>query len=102
MTTSVARKMEPHKPLEGDELAARLEDAPEWSHSGNAIHREFEFRDFREAIQFVNAVADAADKADHHPDIFISYNKVEITLTTHSAGGVTAKDFDLARDIDFI
>lgn len=77
----------------------RLKSAPG---GVNEIEKPYSFEDFREAMRFVNKVAELADKADHHPDILINYNKVTLTLSTHSAGGLTEKDLDLARDIEFL
>jgi len=71
-----------------------------WTRRGNAITRTFEFPTFPAAIAFVNRVADAAEKMDHHPDVDIRYTKVTCALSTHSAGGITAKDFKLAEAID--
>ena len=84
------------------ERAAALEALPGWHYdaAGKAIRRSFRFRDFGEAFGFMTRVALAAEKADHHPDWSNSWNKVEIGLTTHSAGGLTARDFELARAIE--
>jgi 4a-hydroxytetrahydrobiopterin dehydratase len=71
-----------------------------WTRRGNAIIRTFELPTFPQAIAFVNRIADAAEKMDHHPDIDIRYTKVTCALSTHSAGGITAKDFTLAAAID--
>jgi 4a-hydroxytetrahydrobiopterin dehydratase len=71
-----------------------------WSRRGNAITRTFEFPTFPTAIAFVNRIADVAEKMDHHPDVDIRYTKVTCSLSTHSAGGITAKDFSLAEEID--
>jgi len=71
-----------------------------WKLRGRTITRTFVFKDFPAAIKFVNAVARAAEKADHHPDIDIRWNKVTMTLSTHSAGGLTQQDFNMARKID--
>ena len=71
-----------------------------WARRGNAITRTFEFPTFPAAIAFVNRIADVAEKMDHHPDIDIRYTKVTCSLSTHSAGGITAKDFKLAEEID--
>lgn len=71
-----------------------------WSRRGNAITRTFEFPTFPVAIAFVNRIADVAEQMDHHPDVDIRYTKVTCTLSTHSAGGITAKDFKLAEEID--
>lgn len=73
-----------------------------WTYDGAAdsISRDFKFRDFSEAFGFMTRVALAAQKADHHPDWSNSYNKVSITLVTHSAGGLTGNDISLAAAID--
>jgi 4a-hydroxytetrahydrobiopterin dehydratase len=71
-----------------------------WTRRGNAITRTFEFPTFPQAIAFVMRVAGAAEQMDHHPDIDIRYTKVTCSLSTHSAGGITAKDFKLAEEID--
>jgi 4a-hydroxytetrahydrobiopterin dehydratase len=73
-----------------------------WGIEDASITYTFKFEDFLEAMRFVNQVAELAQKADHHPDIDIRYNKVSITLSTHDAGGVTQKDIDLAEQIDML
>jgi 4a-hydroxytetrahydrobiopterin dehydratase len=83
-------------------ITERLLGLKEWVVQGKELRKLFEFDDFKEAMRFVNAVAAAAEKVDHHPDITINYNKVSLALSTHSDGGLTGKDFDLAHDIDFI
>jgi 4a-hydroxytetrahydrobiopterin dehydratase len=93
------------EPLADDQLQDALRGVPEWGESGggggNAIQRTYRFKDFIESMKFVNAVADAAEKSQHHPDILVRWNKVTLTLSTHDAGNrVTAKDFDLARQCD--
>ena len=87
-------------PLMETEIAPRLAAVPRWKEQGKEIIRTFEFRDFRAALAFVNKVGDLAENAGHHPDIDIRWNKVRLALTTHDAGGLTAKDFDLAAEID--
>jgi 4a-hydroxytetrahydrobiopterin dehydratase len=84
---------------ERDALAGTL---PGWSvtDAGNAIHRSFAFKDFSEAWSFMSRVALLAEKQDHHPDWSNSWNKVEITLSSHDAGGLTSRDIRLARAID--
>jgi 4a-hydroxytetrahydrobiopterin dehydratase len=73
----------------------------DWRSEGDALVRDFEFGDFAGAMAFVNRVAEAAEAADHHPDILVhGWNKVRLTLSTHSEGGVTDADRDLARTID--
>ena len=74
--------------------------APDWKLQGTAIARAFQFKDFPAAIKFVDAVAELAEQAWHHPDIDIRWNKVTLTLATHDAGGLTKKDFVLARKFD--
>ena len=71
-----------------------------WSRRGDVITKTYQFRNFMTGINFVTAVAKAADAADHHPDIEIRYTKVTCTLSTHSAGGITQKDLDLAKQIE--
>jgi 4a-hydroxytetrahydrobiopterin dehydratase len=71
-----------------------------WSRRGDAITKTFQFRNFLTGIDFVSAIAKAAEAADHHPDIDIRYTKITCTLSTHSAGGITQKDLDMARQID--
>ncbi|MFL5488960.1 MAG: 4a-hydroxytetrahydrobiopterin dehydratase [Gemmatimonadaceae bacterium] len=71
-----------------------------WSRRGDVITKTFQFRNFLSGIDFVTAIARAAEAADHHPDIDIRYTKVTCTLSTHSAGGITQKDLDMAREID--
>ena len=83
-----------------DESRARLAEAPGWELAGQALRRRYAFQGFKAALAFVNRVADLAEAADHHPDILIEYNKVTLTLTTHDAGGLTERDFALARAID--
>ncbi len=78
----------------------KLATLPEWGRAGEIISRQFEFADFRAAMRFVNAVADLAEQAQHHPDMDIRWNKVTLALTTHEAGGLTEKDFALARQCE--
>ena len=76
------------------------ENLKNWTFDKGMIRRDFEFRDFTGAFSFMTAVALLAERADHHPDWSNVYNKVSIALCTHSAGGITQKDFDLAFKID--
>jgi 4a-hydroxytetrahydrobiopterin dehydratase len=71
-----------------------------WEHSGDAIRTDRTFADFAAALAWVNRVGALAEAQNHHPDIAISWNRVTLTLTTHSAGGLTSKDLDLAAAID--
>jgi len=84
------------------EIQEKLKAMPHWSHVGKSIVKKFTFKSFVPAIAFVNKIAEAAEKAGHHPDITINYSVVGISLSTHSEGGVTEKDFSLARQIDQI
>jgi 4a-hydroxytetrahydrobiopterin dehydratase len=85
--------------LTEDEIAARLSGMPGWERAGDAITTVVTRGDFRDAMLFTGAVAYLAEQANHHPDILLQWNKVTLTLSTHSAGGLTAKDFDLAGKI---
>jgi len=83
------------------EIDARLMHLEEWQHVDGTLVRQYEMKNFDAALVFVNKVGEAANKADHHPDIKIfGWNKVEIVLTTHSKGGITEKDFELAVKIE--
>ncbi len=86
--------------IKADELKNRLKKIPEWELEKKHIERTFEFDDFTESIDFVNAVAEVAEDEEHHPDIDIRYNKVRLILSTHSKGGLTDLDFGLAERID--
>jgi len=72
----------------------------DWNEADGALEREFVFDGFPEAIAFVNRLADAAEAANHHPDIAISYKRVTVRWSTHSAGGITDRDRDMARQTD--
>ena len=86
--------------LSAKEIKEAIKDLPEWDVEGKSIVRVFEFDDFEQAIDFVNGVAELAEDADHHPDIDIRFNKVRVILSTHSKGGITENDFDLAERLD--
>ncbi len=86
--------------LTEDEIAARLAELPGWERDGDVIRRVYCFADFRSAMAFANAVADKAEARDHHPDLLVQWGRVTLTLSTHDAGGLTARDFDLAREVD--
>ena len=86
--------------LTQDEVSRRLATFAGWELEGKTIEKTFRFADFREAMRFVNRVADLAEVEDHHPDIFIHYREVTLTLWTHTVGGLTERDFKLAADID--
>ncbi len=82
------------------DIQARLVSLPGWKSEGDEIVKVYTFTSYPKAVMFANAVAWLADAADHHPEIDVEYGKVTIDLTTHSAGGVTEKDFALAAQID--
>jgi 4a-hydroxytetrahydrobiopterin dehydratase len=88
------------KKLTATEIKSALSKVPDWKKQKAAITRTYQFKDFPAAIKFVNAVARIAEKAWHHPDIDIRWNKVTLTLSTHDAGGLTKKDFSLAKQFD--
>jgi 4a-hydroxytetrahydrobiopterin dehydratase len=86
--------------LSNEQIAERLRESA-WRHEGNAIVREFEFEDFKQAMAFVDRVAEEAERANHHPDILVhGWNKVRLELSTHSEGGLTPADFEMAGRID--
>ena len=82
------------------EISDKLQHLAGWSRAGSSIERQFTFKSFVPAMAFVNRVAEAAERANHHPDITINYNRVTMALSTHSAGGITQNDFDLAQQIN--
>ncbi len=90
------------KLLNQTEIQSHLSDLSDWKLEGKTIQCLRKFKDFISAIEFVNKLVDPAEKACHHPDLAISYNKVTITLTTHDCGGLTIKDFELAKIISEI
>lgn len=88
--------------LTDPEIQKALSSLPGWQKNGIAIQRVFQFPDFKAAMQFVNKVADAAEQANHHPDIDIRYNKVTMALVSHDSGGVTQRDIRMAERINQI
>ena len=90
------------KKLDADARAAALQDLPQWreAEGRDAIVRSFRFKDFNQAFGFMTLVALLAEKMDHHPEWFNVYNKVEVTLTTHDAGGVSDNDIAMARAME--
>lgn len=81
------------------EIQTQAKQLPNWTVEGQQIQCTREFKDFVEAINFVNKLVEPAEAAGHHPDLAISYNKVTIALTSHDAGGLTANDFEMAKTI---
>lgn len=86
--------------LGNDEIEAKLDELDGWSHEGDAIVKEFDHGDFKGSVDFVNRITPEAEEMNHHPDLEISWATVKVTLTTHSDGGLTEGDFELARKID--
>jgi 4a-hydroxytetrahydrobiopterin dehydratase len=89
-------------PLSKQEAEVLLREVPLWSPGERTIERELLFRDFRAAMVFVDRIAELANEQDHHPDMFISYNKVRLTLSTHKIGGLSMNDFIVAAKIDLL
>jgi 4a-hydroxytetrahydrobiopterin dehydratase len=92
--------MEAMPPLADAEISAALAALPGWTRDGDEIVKTFECASFPAAIAFVVQIGFLAEKADHHPDLDIRWRKVTVALSTHSAGGLTNRDFDLAADIE--
>jgi 4a-hydroxytetrahydrobiopterin dehydratase len=86
--------------LSADEIATRLTSLTDWEQLGDALCKQYSFADFASAMAFANRVAAIAEELDHHPDILIEYDAVTLTLSSHDAGGITARDFRLAARID--
>lgn len=89
-------------PLTQAQIDQKMETVPQWQQSEQIITRTFEFKNFVEAIAFVDKLVEPAEAAGHHPDLEVSYNKVTVSLTSHDAGGLTDKDFSLAQTISGI
>ena len=90
------------KLLTGTEIKSSLKELNGWKHVGKFITKTYEFDHFMDAIAFVNEVAEAAEREDHHPDINIRYTTVRLSIQTHSEGGVTRWDVGLAKAIDVV
>ena len=87
--------------LSNEDITKNLSTLSGWKKEENQIAKEYELKDFMEALSFVNKLGEEAEKMNHHPDIFIhSWNKVNVTISTHSEGGITKKDFQLAEKIE--
>jgi 4a-hydroxytetrahydrobiopterin dehydratase len=88
--------------LNDEEIEERLAGLDGWERYGDAIRRAFKLDDFKGSVDFVNRLTPEAEDMNHHPDLAISWNEVTVTITTHSEGGLTANDFELARKIDAV
>jgi 4a-hydroxytetrahydrobiopterin dehydratase len=86
--------------LSDEEIDGRLQGISGWERSGDAIQKDFKNDDFKSSVDFVNRLTPAAEAMNHHPDLAISWDTVTVTISTHSEGGLTANDFDLAARID--
>ena len=86
--------------LADEDIQARLAQRSGWACEGSALVKKFELEDFMAVVDLVNAVAPRAEAADHHPDMLINYRRITFTLSTHSEGGVTEKDFALLDEIE--
>ena len=87
-------------PLPAEQARDLARDVPRWALFEKRLERQFNFKDFRASMAFVNRVADAANEQDHHPDIEISYSRVKVVLSTHAVGGLSRNDFVMAAKID--
>jgi 4a-hydroxytetrahydrobiopterin dehydratase len=88
--------------LDDQQIEQKLGGLDGWQRSGDAISKRFELQDFKGSVDFVNRLLPEAEGMNHHPDLEISWNKVTVTLTTHSEGGLTDNDFELAKRIDSV
>ena len=87
--------------LSDEDVAARLAELDDdWEKYGNALRREFKFDDFTGSVDFVNRLTPVANEMNHHPDLFISWNLVRVSLLSHSEHGITEQDFELAKKLD--
>jgi len=86
--------------LDDQEIERRLDDLDGWSREGDAITKTFEREDFVGSVKFVDSLVEPAEDMGHHPDLSISWDKVQVTITTHAEGGLTDNDFELAKRID--
>ncbi len=86
--------------LSDDEVQGRLDGLEGWSREGSSIKKQFKLEDFKGSVDFVNRLTPVAEEMNHHPDLEISWNKVTVSLSTHSEGGLTENDFELAQKID--
>jgi 4a-hydroxytetrahydrobiopterin dehydratase len=86
--------------LEDEQVETRLGELDGWSREGDAIVKEFKLDDFQGSVEFINRLTPVAEDMNHHPDLQVSWNKVKVSITTHSEGGLTENDFELAKSID--
>jgi 4a-hydroxytetrahydrobiopterin dehydratase len=86
--------------LSDEDVGRRLEALDGWEREGDAITKDFKLEDFKGSVEFVNRLTPVAEEMNHHPDLKISWNTVTVSITTHSEGGLTENDFELAGKID--
>jgi len=82
------------------EISKKIKEIDNWVLRGESIQKEWKFKDFRKAMIFINKIANLAEKHDHHPELYNVYNKVRLTFSTHEVGGLTDKDFKIAKEVD--
>lgn len=82
------------------EISEKIKEVDNWSLRGESIQKEWKFKDFRKAMIFINKIANLAEEHDHHPELYNDYNKVRLTFSTHDVGGLTDKDFKIAKEVD--
>jgi 4a-hydroxytetrahydrobiopterin dehydratase len=87
-------------PLGDEEIEAKLSELDGWERAGDAIEKKFDRGDFVGSVEFVKSLVEPAEEMGHHPDVAISWSEVTVTITTHSDGGLTENDFELAKRID--
>lgn len=90
------------KRLSSEEIETNLSDLNDWTIGNDKLSKKFEFTNFAESLSFVNRVGEIAERLDHHPDVLFGWGYAEFFITTHDAGGITARDFELAKEIDEI
>lgn len=88
------------KKLNAEEISTALAEVEDWKAENDVLSKRFEFKNFAEALEFVNKVGEIAERHDHHPDIYFGWGYAEINLTTHDRGGITAFDFAVAKEIE--
>ena len=86
--------------LSAEAIERRMTDFDDWALNGDSLQRTFGFEDFAAAMDFVQSVAELAERHQHHPDIMIRFNKVTLTLSTHDVGGLSERDFAFAKSVD--
>lgn len=90
------------KKLDAEEILTALAEIEDWKAENNVLSKRFEFKNFAEALEFVNKVGEIAERHDHHPDIYFGWGYAEINLTTHDRGGITDFDFAVAKEIEVL